>query len=157
MTKNRRRKASIRAYQAATGTPYALARRQVTPLTLAEVMRQHPLLNAFGIGVFGPRSKTPEQRRTELATFREQLASSEAVVAEIAAWLRVNIAPIKTPTVGSYGMKHLVERAISKYVTNGEFIAAALIAGYTFKYTDGPNVEFGMSARDVKRIRSATS
>lgn len=117
MTKNRRRKASIRAYQAATGTPYTLARRQGTPLTLAEVMQQHPLLNAFGVGVFEPRSKTPEQRRTDPARSRP--------------------------------------RAISKYVTNGEFIAGALIAGYTFKYTDGPNVEFGMSARDVKRIRSA--
>jgi len=28
----------------------------------------------------------------------------------------------------------LVERAIGKYVTNGEFIAAALISGYSFKH-----------------------
>src|SRR5687768_8445613 len=35
----------------------------------------------------------------------------EAAVLEIAAWLRENVAPIKTLTVGSYSMKHVVERA----------------------------------------------
>ena len=47
-------------------------------------------------------------------------------------------------------MKHVVEQSIG-YVTNGELIAAALIAGYTVKYTDGPNPLLGMSERDVKR------
>jgi hypothetical protein len=121
-------------------------------LSLAEVMERHPQLNSFGIGTFDPRSKTREQRQAELVDGRTRLAGREAAVLEIAAWLRENIAPIKTPTVGSYGMKHVVERAIGKYVTNGEFIAAALIAGYAFKYTDGPNPLFGMSARDVNRF-----
>jgi len=124
-------------------------------LSLAEVMERHPQLNSFGIGVYGPRSKTPEQRQAELAAGRTALAGREATVLEIAAWLRENVAPIKTPTVGSYGMKHVVKRAIGKYVTNGEFIAAALIAGYAVKYTGGPNAVFGMSARDVKRIDAA--
>ncbi|RSN48287.1 hypothetical protein [Actinomadura sp. WAC 06369] len=154
MTRDRRRKAEIRVYQAAAGTPYMVARRQVALPTLAEVMQQHPQLNYFGIGVFEPLRKTAEQRRTELAAGREELAGSEAVVMETAAWLRENITPIKTPTVGSYGMKHVMEHATGVYVTNGEFIAAALIAGYTFKYTV-PNVLFGMSARDVKRMNSA--
>jgi hypothetical protein len=99
--------------------------------------------------------KTPEQRRDELADERVALAGQEAKVLEVATWLRGNVTPIKTPTVGSYRMKHVVERAISKYVTNGELIAAALIAGYRFKYTAGPNMLFGMSTRDVKRIDSA--
>lgn len=124
-------------------------------LSLVEVMERHPQLNLFGIGTFNPRSKTTEQRQAELADGRTALAGREADVLEIAAWLRENVAPIKTPTVTSYGMKHVVERAIGKYVTNGEFIAAALIAGYAFKYTAGPNPLFGMSARDVKRIDAA--
>ena len=125
-------------------------------LSLAEVMEQHPQLNSFGIGVFSPRSKTPAQREVDLADGRASLASREAAVLEIAAWLRENIAPIATPSVDSYHMKHVAERAIGEYVTNGEFIAAAVIAGYTFKYTDGPNPLFGMSARDVKRVDTAS-
>lgn len=69
----------------------------------------------------------------ELASGREKLAEREAVVLEIAAWLRENVAPIKTPTVGSYSMKHVVERA-TEYMTNGERIAAALVAGYPVKF-----------------------
>jgi hypothetical protein len=155
MTRNRLRKAEIRAHQAATGTAYMVARRQLTPPTLAEVMEQHPLLNSFGIGVFAPHLKTPEQRRTELAARREELAGQEATVLETTAWLRENITPIKTPTVGSYAMKHVMERVTGRYVTNGEFIAAAIIADYAFKYTEGPNVQFGMSARDIKRIEAS--
>jgi hypothetical protein len=154
MTRNRRHKAEIRAHQVATGTAYMVARRQITPLTPAEVMQQHLRLNYFGIGVFEPHRKSPEQRSTKLAADREALAEMEARVLETAEWLRENITPIKTPTTGSYHMKHVVEEAMGRYVANGELIAAALIVGYTFKYT-APNVLFGMSARDVKRIRSA--
>jgi hypothetical protein len=114
-------------------------------------LRQHPLLNSFGIGVFEGRRMTIEQRQAELAVGRERLANAEATVLETAVWLRENIRPIKRPTVGSYGMKHVMERATGKYVTNGEFIAAALIAGYTFRRVQ-PNVLFGMSARDVQRL-----
>ncbi|ACZ83786.1 hypothetical protein [Streptosporangium roseum] len=146
MTRNRRHKADLRAYQAVTGAPYMVARRQ-----MAEMMQQHPLLNSFGIGVFDWRRKTIEQRQAELAAGRERLANAEATVLETAVWLRENIRPIKAPTVGSYGMKHVMEHATGKYVANGEFIAAALIAGYTFKYVQ-PNVLFGMSARDVQRL-----
>ncbi len=154
MTRNRRRKAEIRTRQAATGTAYMVARRQITPPTLAGVMQHHPLLHTFGIGVFEPRGKTPEQRQAEFAAGRVDLAGREAAVLETAAWLRENITPIKTPTVDSYGMKHVMERATHTYVTNGEFIAAALIAGYPFRYVQ-PNVLFGMSARDVRRVDPA--
>ncbi len=74
---------------------------------------------------------------------------------EIVAWLHDNITPIKTPTFSSYGLKHVLERSLGGwYVTNGEFIAAALIAGYPYKH-DAPNPLFGMSARDIKRLEQA--
>lgn len=155
MTRNRRHKAEIRALQATTGTAYLVARRKLGHPTLAEVMEDHPLLNYFGIGVFEPHRKTPEQRRQKLAEGRQDLADHEAAVMETVAWLRENITPIKTPTIGSYRMKHVVERATGKYIANGELIAAAFIVGYAFKYA-APNVQFGMSARDVNRINSAT-
>ena len=65
-------------------------------------------------------------------------------------WLLANIAPIKTPTLDSYRMKHVVERAIGEYVTNGDLIAAALMAGYPMSRPHGPNepnAEFGTSKR----------
>lgn len=119
-------------------------------------MDQHPRLNTFGIGVYDPLRKTRGQREAELASGRMELAEREAAVLEIAAWLWENIAPIKTPTFGSYSMKHVVERAIGTYVTNGELIAAALVAGYPVKYVPGPNPLLGMSTRDVRRIETAT-
>src|SRR5690606_29548322 len=102
----------------------ALARRQIA--ALAEVMQQHPRLNSFGIGVFNPLRKTAEQRRAELAIGREELAGGVVMVMETAAWLRENITSIKTPTVSSYTVKHVMQRATGRYVTNGVFIAAAL-------------------------------
>jgi hypothetical protein len=153
MTRNRRYKAEVRAHQAATGTPYMVARRQIAS-PLAEAMQQHPLLTPYGIGVFEPRRFTRSEREVELAANRDQLAGREAVVMETVAWLHENITPIKTPNFSSYSVKHVMERTTGLYVTNGEFIAAALIADYTFRYYQ-PNVLFGMSARDMKRVQSA--
>ncbi len=119
-------------------------------LGLAEAMEQHPQLSDEGMGIGRYRGL----HRAELAANRTSLAGREASVLEIAAWLRGNIAPVKIPTVGSCDMKHVVENAIGRYVSNGEFIAAALIAGYPHRYADGPNAQFGMSARDVRRMRN---
>ncbi|MFJ3902306.1 hypothetical protein [Streptomyces sp. NPDC090025] len=153
MTADRRRKAAIHAHQKATGLPYMVARRQVNDLDA--VMQRHPLLNDFGIGVFEPFRKTAEQRRAELDSDRESLLAGVGKVWETVAWLSQNIAPIKTPTVSSYGVKHVMERATGTYVTNGEFIAAALLADYTFTYHQH-NVLFGMSGRDLKRVTEAS-
>ncbi|WUT01657.1 hypothetical protein OHA46_33405 (plasmid) [Streptomyces sp. NBC_00708] len=152
MTQNRRQKSWIRAFQAATNTTYANAhRRQTNWPTLAEVMEEHERLGNFGIGVFNPLRLTAGQRRAELAVQRESLRRYEDLVAQTALWMRDNITPIKTPTVGSYSVKHLIQRATGVYMSNGVFIASAFIVGYTFKY-DQPNVLFGMSRRDLKKL-----
>jgi hypothetical protein len=52
-------------------------------------------------------------------------------------------------TAGSYGMKHLVERAIGQYMPNGVLIAATLMAGYPWKGPHRPNVVLGMSKRHI--------
>lgn len=108
----------------------------------------------FGFGAFRHRGQTAEQHRAEIAAGRTTLTEHEESVRELATWLRDNVRPIKTPTVGSYGMKHVVEKAIGRYVSNGEFIAAALIAGYPYRH-DAPNTLFGMSARDIRRLEQA--
>ncbi|MFF3207732.1 hypothetical protein [Streptomyces sp. NPDC002962] len=71
---------------------------------------------------------------------------------ETALWLRDNIMPMKTPTAGSYGMKHVIEGATRAYLPNGVLIASAFIVGYPFRYEE-PNVRFGMSQRDLNKLR----
>jgi hypothetical protein len=52
----------------------------------------------------------------------------------------------------SYGIKHTAEQDIG-YITNGVFIAAGIIAGYSYEIREGdPNVSFGMSEQSFKRI-----
>jgi hypothetical protein len=153
MTLNHRQKSWIRAVQAATGTTFLNARRrQLNWPTLAEVMEEHETLGNFGIGVFNSPRLTTEQRRAELAVEREHLRRNEDLVVKTALWLRDNVTPIKTPTAGSYGVKHLIERATGVYLPNGVFIASAFIVGYPFRY-DQPNVRFGMSRRDLSKLR----
>jgi hypothetical protein len=116
-------------------------------------MEQHPLLSDYGIGVYDPfRKRTTEQRQAELVRDRASLIKSEARIQEVTAWLYEHVKPIKTTKISSYGMKHVVERITGVYISNGEFIAAALIAGYPYKY-EQPNVLFGMSNKDVTHLQ----
>ena len=69
-----------------------------------------------------------------------------------ALWRRDDVTPIKTSTVGSYGVKDSIERATGEYLPNGVLIASAFIVGYPFRY-DQPNVWFGMSQRDLNKSR----
>ncbi|WP_280454816.1 hypothetical protein [Nocardia brasiliensis] len=152
----RRRGEPAGAGPAKPRTPAVRARTEYGPLlSLAEVMQLHPHLSYRGIDAYRKPSRTHAQWQAELAEERRQLASHESSIVELANWLRTSITPIKTPTVGSYGMKHVAENALGTYVSNGELIAAALMACYPHRYYDGPNLAFGMSARDVRRVRES--
>ena len=54
----------------------------------------------------------------------------------------------------SYGLKHLAEHLRGEYLTNGAFIAGALLAGFTSDVTTpdqlARNVHFNMSQRDIQ-------
>ncbi|MFH8453901.1 hypothetical protein ACH4CD_32205 [Streptomyces fungicidicus] len=153
MTRNRRQKLWIRAAQVATDTTYLHARRcQLNWPTLDEVMEEHEKLGNFGIGVFSSPRPATEQRHAELAVERENLRRNDDLVMETALWLRENVTPIKTSTVGSYGVKDSIERATGEYLPNGVLIASAFFVGYPFRY-DQPNVWFGMSQRDLNKLR----
>ena len=64
---------------------------------------------------------------------------NEDQVAICTAWLQEHAKPRKrvNSRIGSYGLKHVVERAAGHYVTNGAFILAAYRLGYTV-IPDGP-------------------
>jgi hypothetical protein len=125
---------------------------QKPAFNLATVMDQHPDLSDYGIGVYDAAHKSPADQAAELAKSRATLAASDDDVQWVAKWLIEEISPIATPTVSSYAMKHVMERATGKYVSNGAFIAGALVAGYAMTYTDDPNPLFGMSDRDITRL-----
>jgi hypothetical protein len=150
MTTDRRRKTAVRDRQRAAGVPYSPARRQTR--TLAEVLDEHPTLGSFGFGVFDAHSKTPAQREHELEQHHDDLRRAARDVDQVRGWL-IDLAPIKTPTQSSHALKHVAERALGRYVSNGELIAAALLAGYPISRPDGgPNVHVAVSARDLPRI-----
>ncbi|MCX4390012.1 hypothetical protein OG777_24210 [Micromonospora peucetia] len=120
-------------------------------LGFAEVIDQYPALNGNGFGYdYGYLHR--DERRRRLEEHRQHLISREEIVEQVHDWLVANIAPIKTPNMGSYGLKHLAEDLLGYYITNGELITAALMAGYPMRREDGPNALFAMSSRDVDRL-----
>ncbi len=123
---------------------------------LAAAMSREPHLNqnGFGPGVF---AKTARERDENLANWRQDLRNSAERVEAVRSWLEENIEPRRTinSSARSYGLKHLAEREIG-YVTNGEFIAAAIIAGYAYRREAGesPNATFSMSSKSITALRS---
>jgi hypothetical protein len=53
---------------------------------------------------------------------------------------------VRTRNHSSYGWKHIAERFIGHYITNGAFIAAAALLGYKLKPSrpGSPNVDLAM-------------
>ena len=124
---------------------------------LATVMKKEPQLNHFGIGVFAERRKTPAEAAEELKKNRERLRQCISDIEWTVEWLKTNIVPIQTISRNrtSYGLKHIAEKfSPNKYLSNGVFITAAIIAGYPYRTHPGsPNVSFGMSERSIKRLQ----
>jgi hypothetical protein len=72
-----------------------------------------------------------EAKLKENTTYLDSLPVEEEV-ALCMAWLEQFATPRKTvnPRMGSYGLKHVVERWAGNYVSNGAFILAAHRLGY---------------------------
>ena len=55
---------------------------------------------------------------------------------------------VKTPQLGSYHLKHVVERLEGEYVSNGALIAAAIHLEIPMRfYPTGPNVDIAISKK----------
>lgn len=131
------------------------AASSATPLVLklAITMRKEPLLTDFGIGTYaGQKNLSREEQEAKFRHNRMVLRESVDRVEATISWLQEHVSPIKTINENrtSYGYKHLADRDIG-YITNGVFIAAAIIAGYPYK-TRAPNVCFGMSKGSLKEV-----
>ena len=107
--------------------------------SLDEVLAETPILSSCGWGV--GKGMSWERPRDDVV---------QAVAESIE-----GMAKTKTATrwkYNSYVLKHIAEQKIGRYVTNGEFIAAALMQGFRVKpYPGSINVGINMAVRDVRR------
>lgn len=127
---------------------------------LALLMHDWPQLTSVGLdGIRGTALGTreyfllsPHERDVKYTELRGELDA----IRWVHDWLIESIAPLKglNRLRSSYGLKHLAEELRGEYLTNGAFIAGALLAGFISDVT-GPsqlerNVIFNMSERDLK-------
>ena len=125
---------------------------------LAKVMMLHPALHAWGLGDhLGTRWRelSPEERKAEMAEARKVLRDSVAAVAWVADWIADNMAIVKALNKrhSSYGLKHLAERHRGEYVSNGAFIAGAILVG--LKYSNDYSPCFNISEDSIQRLRAS--
>lgn len=105
--------------------------------TLDEILTEYPKLTMCGWGT-GESGDTTRPR--------------EEVVVAVAKTLDGMTKAARFSQHGSYLMKHIAEAAIGRYVSNGEFIAAALMQGFRIKtYPGSINVDLNFTNADVKR------
>ena len=71
----------------------------------------------------------------------------EHIISYIELWFDKTINISKKQS--SYGLKHLVERNIDTYVSNGELVASMIICGYKYK-ADGINCYFNVNTNNRK-------
>jgi hypothetical protein len=123
---------------------------------LVAVMERFPELTYFGFGTFDdPRgTKDPAKFEQERQALRDasldRLTEIEAILAPIRKTKNVS----GRWGLGSYGLKHTVEKSLTdKYCTNGELICVALHLGFPFTRC-GPNASLGMFMKDVKALRA---
>lgn len=119
---------------------------------LACLMVRKPDLNWAGLGP-GDFAKTVAEREANMVKWRAELRENSAHVAEIREWLVRSADRRETVNsrAGSYRMKHFAEEELGAYVSNGELIAAAILAGYPYK-DEGLNATFGISQRSIDAL-----
>lgn len=130
-----------------------------TARKLAIVMNRIPDLSDFGFGIYNMEKMNRANSAIKLAEERAILLGKHEVVEQTKLWILKNIEPIRTINYkrSSYSLKHMAERSMKVYITNGTFIAAAILAGFDFKVaSEGANAFFAMSEKSIKQIITKT-
>lgn len=97
-------------------------------------------LYKFGLSSSYPKSQPDENFNLEII---------EKCISAIDACL---VRTSNKKTKSSYGLKHILEKAIGQYVANGEAIVALIAKGYKLKFpTDvrNPNPVFNLDAKKI--------
>jgi hypothetical protein len=119
-----------------------------------QVLKANPDLTDGGIGVPKRNAKgewhgrwttqVPELEAAHRAFYQVDIAHLSRVVAWLQRWPRTKSVNRRAPS--SYVMKHIVERDLDEYVSNGEFILAALIVGLQIRrHLNHPNVGLNLT------------
>ncbi len=116
-----------------------------TTPTLADIIKANPDLSSYGWHFV--RRTCDWNDGEKFDAYRQDMLSEDFAlqVTTTFGWLRTH--SLKR-TTGSYGLKHLAERwgatvGLSRYVTNGAAICAALMLGYrAVRDLNGPNCSF---------------
>lgn len=135
-----------------------IARPTTKPMTdrIADLLDQHPRLTYHGFGV-----ECPLEQRRNWSTYlslmcraRVQLMTSESqeTITKMVRWIEDWIEPRKTinERAHSYFLKHVTEKTFGRYCSNGQFICAALLAGYDY-HEQGVNAMFNMRSPSLQR------
>jgi len=124
------------------------------------VIERHPSLTDFGFGVYAERTLTREEYTARFAKDRAALLQGEGLQGFRRAhtWLGLyrKTRRINPRTGGRYAIKHVAERQMGGYISNGELIAAAVALGFRAEPTEwgSPNAFFNISKKCRHRDRA---
>jgi len=114
-----------------------------------ELIKKYPLLHIAGYG--HPDGKSESIAQSYFEERQGQLFDEIDTINLVIYFLEKHATETKRITKKpSYRLKHLVEEYTGKYIGNGIFIAAALLAGYRMKSDPGYNPCFNMSIDPTK-------
>lgn len=136
----------------------ALVAASEDELRLAKVMMLHPALHAWGLGEHRGtrwRKLSPDERKAEMTDARKVLRDSASTVGWVADWIADSMVQTKSLNRrhNSYGLKHLAERYRGEHVSNGAFIAGAILAG--LEHSGDYNPCFNVSHQCIQRLRAS--
>jgi hypothetical protein len=126
---------------------------------IAAAIARMPDLNDFGATLSrDDRKLQPDQRAAKLRELQDELLDAERACTKVCEWLE-GMGKIKSINRGwnSYGLKHLFsDQANMPYVTNGQFIAAAIHCGFEFEINPiDASVSFNISERSIKEAEKS--
>ncbi len=110
-------------------------------VNIKEIIKKEPTLTPFGIE--GSRTFHSDNPNFE----SEDIKQIETCIN----WLSAKaIAKQINTKATSYGIKHVIERELKTYVSNGCFIAAVIHLGIPYKRKgDSPNIHVAISSKEL--------
>jgi hypothetical protein len=123
-----------------------------TVAAIEAAIAKFPQLTDFGFGVYDEQLLSPKERERQFAADRADMFTQQSLdgFARAREWLEAQprTKRVSLAAGSSYGLKHLAERQIGGYITNGIFIAAAVAAGFTVeRLGDTPDAVLNISRR----------
>lgn len=111
---------------------------------LKALVKQHPLLTPHGFGSYRRPDCPADEERAQLLEVTDEIEAARQWLAR-----QHRIATLNQRRT-SYGLKHIAERTMGRYISNGAFIAAALLDGWqTKRLNNGPNALLNISQKGL--------